>query len=77
VVGEEVEERGLVVDLKRHTQLAVVWNRHGSLVPSVIFNSNKQYILSNKLAASLSLKGHYYESGKRPLSGFQSLLQAL
>jgi len=30
---EEEEERGLIVDLKRHTQLAVAWNRHGSLVP--------------------------------------------
>ena len=30
---EEEEERSLIVDLKRHTQLAVAWNRHGSLVP--------------------------------------------
>jgi hypothetical protein len=27
------EERSLIIDLKRHTQLAVAWNRHGSLVP--------------------------------------------
>ena len=30
---EEEEERSLIVDLKRHTQLAVAWNRHGSPVP--------------------------------------------
>ena len=27
------EERSVIEDLKRHTQLAVAWNRHGSLVP--------------------------------------------
>jgi len=31
--GSGEEERSLIVDLKRHTQLAVAWNRHGSLVP--------------------------------------------
>jgi hypothetical protein len=30
---EEEEERGLNKDLKRHGQLAVVWDRHGSQVP--------------------------------------------
>jgi len=30
---EEEEERSLIADLKRHTQLAVAWNRRGSLVP--------------------------------------------
>jgi len=29
----EAEAEALIVDLKRHTQLAVAWNRHGSLVP--------------------------------------------
>ena len=31
--GRGPEERSLIVDLKRHTQLAVAWSRHGSLVP--------------------------------------------
>ena len=31
---EEEEERSLIVDLKRHTQLAVAWNRHGLVAPS-------------------------------------------
>ena len=30
---EEEEERGLTKDLKRHGQLAVAWDRHGSPVP--------------------------------------------
>ena len=30
---EEEEERGLIKDLKRHCQLAVAWDRHGSPVP--------------------------------------------
>jgi hypothetical protein len=29
----EEEERGLIKDLKRHGQLAVAWDRHGSPVP--------------------------------------------
>jgi len=29
---EEEEERSLIEDLKRHTQLAVAWSRHGSVV---------------------------------------------
>jgi len=30
---EEEEERSLIEDVKRHTQLTVAWSRHGSLVP--------------------------------------------
>ena len=30
---EEEEERSLIKDLKRYAQLAVAWDRHGSLVP--------------------------------------------
>ena len=30
---EEEEERSLIKDLKRCAQLAVAWDRHGSLVP--------------------------------------------
>jgi len=30
---EEEEERGLIKDVKRHGQLAVAWDRHGSPVP--------------------------------------------
>ena len=30
---EEEEERGLIIDLKRHARLAVAWSRHGSPVP--------------------------------------------
>jgi len=31
---EEEEERSLIKDLKRYAQLAVAWDRHGSLGPS-------------------------------------------
>ncbi len=30
---EEEEERSLITELERHVRLAVVWSRHGSLVP--------------------------------------------
>jgi hypothetical protein len=30
---EEEEEKSLIKDLKRYAQLAVAWDRHGSLVP--------------------------------------------
>ena len=30
---EEKEERSLIIDLERHTRLAVAWSRHGSPVP--------------------------------------------
>jgi len=33
---EEEEEKGSIVDLKRHTQLAVAWNREGGCQPVLL-----------------------------------------
>jgi len=49
------EERNLIEDLKRHTQLTVAWSRHGSLVPRGTAATGRSCVLHCSLFTSLYL----------------------